>query len=351
MSRVTRAWRAMVAALWVAAAPAAAAPERLGPAEIVVDAGSGRVLHARDADRSRRPASIAKVMTLFLAFDALDAGRLRPDTRLAVSGVAASREPSRLGLRRGASISVDEAMRAVAVKSANDAAVVLAEGIAGDEARFAALMTAKARALGMDRTVFGNASGLPDRRTRTTARDIATLARAVLRDHPDRYALFGRRAFVWHRQSHANHNQLLGRVTGVDGIKTGYTAEAGFTLAASARRGGRRVIAVMLGAPSRRARDDRVGALIEQGFAELAARTAGREMAMASRHGAPAGSVKRPAGPEAEEGAIRKVRSLGSTVGLSAAPMKTKPARVGVSATRRDAPGASRKRRVSLATL
>ncbi|WP_375404126.1 D-alanyl-D-alanine carboxypeptidase family protein [uncultured Sphingomonas sp.] len=253
-------------------APALARP---APAEIVIEAGSGRVLHARDADRSRQPASIAKVMTLFLVFDALDAGRLREDKRLVVSRFAASREPSRLGLRAGEKMTVRNAMRAVAVQSANDAAVVLAEAVAGDERRFAALMTAKARALGMADTVFGNATGLPDARTRTTARDIAVLARGILRAHPDRYALFGRREIKWNDRSMTNHNHLLGRVTGVDGIKTGYTARAGFTLAASAKRDGRRLIAVVLGATSRQARDDRVGELLERGFLGRLERSAG----------------------------------------------------------------------------
>ena len=232
-----------------------------------MEADTGRVLHARGADRSRQPASIAKVMTLFLLFDALDAGRLREDGTLRVSRVAASQPATRLGLREGQTVTVRQAMRAVAVKSSNDAAVVLAEKLGRDERRFAALMTAKARAIGMRNTVFGNATGLPDRRTRTTARDIATLSRAILRAHPGRYALFGRRAIRWNDRSMANHNHLLGRVTGVDGIKTGYTARAGYTLAASARRGKRRLIAVLLGAPSGRARDDRVGALLERGFA------------------------------------------------------------------------------------
>lgn len=260
--------RALAAALAIGA-PAAAAPARPGTAEIVVEVGSGRVLYARSADRLRRPASIAKVMTLFLVFDALDSGRLRLDQRLTISRSAASQAPVRLGLRAGASITVRDAMHAVAIKSANDAAVVLAEKLGMDERRFAKLMTAKARAIGMRSTVFGNASGLPDKRTWTTARDISTLAHAILEAHPNRYPIFGRRALVWNEQSYANHNHLLGRVTGVDGIKTGYTAEAGFTLAASAKRAGRRLIAVALGFPTARARDDRVGALIENGFQKM----------------------------------------------------------------------------------
>ena len=204
------------------------APAHARPAvsEIVVEARTGRVLHARDADRSRRPASIAKVVTLFLVFDALDAGELRLGRRIKISRRAASREPSRMGLRAGTRMTVSDAMRGVAVQSANDA-VVLAEALAGDERRFARLMTAKARRLGMRHTVFGDATGLPDTGTRTTARDVAMLARELLRTHPDRYPLFGRRAIRWGGRTMANHNRLLGRVAGVDGIKTGYTARPG----------------------------------------------------------------------------------------------------------------------------
>ena len=288
IGRTCQLWLAVVGLVTAGlATPAAARPPL---AEIVMEADTGRVLHAKGADESRRPASIAKVMTLFLLFDALDAGRLRPDQRLKVSKAAASQAPTRLGLRPGNSISVQEAMRAVAVKSANDAAVVLAERLGGDEQRFAALMTAKARALGMNSTVFGNATGLPDRRTKTTARDIARLSRAILRAHPGRYALFGRRTVQWKERSYANHNRLLGRVTGVDGIKTGYTAAAGFTLAASAKRKGRRLIAVVLGADSGAARDQRVGSLLERSFAQVertAASGRGKSAAVLANAGRP----------------------------------------------------------------
>ena len=289
--------------LLTAVVDAPSAFARPGTAEIVMEAGTGRVLHARGADQSRKPASIAKVMTLFLVFDALDSGKLRQDQTLKVSRAAASQPATRLGLRAGAALSVRNAMRAVAVKSSNDAAVVLAEKLAGDERRFAALMTAKARAIGMRNTVFGNATGLPDRRTRTTARDIATLSRAILRAHPNRYALFGRRAIRWNERSMANHNHLLGRVTGVDGIKTGYTDRAGYTLAASAKRGNRRLIAVVLGAPTGRARDDRVGALLERGFAGRLERSAAVEGERGTRASAARGTTR-------TRGAARRLASL-----------------------------------------
>ena len=303
------AWRSVGLALAFAiSAPSANAAPRPGAAEIVVDAGSGRVLHARGADRLRRPASIAKVMTLFLVFDAIDAGKLRLDQRLTVSRRAASQVPTRLGLRPGATLTVRQAMRAVAVKSANDAAVVLAEALAVSERGFAERMTAKARKIGMKDTVFGNASGLPDKRTWTTARDIATLARAILKAHPDRYALFGRRTLQWNDRSWPNHNHLLSRRTGVDGIKTGYTDEAGYTLAASAKRNGRRLIAVALGFRSWQARDGRVGALLETGFADMFARAEPRRQSRATRL-AQAAEPKRPI--EAKRGAARKTRERG----------------------------------------
>ncbi len=268
MKVIARARRALgVASLCLGLVLPTAVSARPAPSEILIEAGSGKVLHAYGADELRRPASIAKVMTLFLVFDALDSGKLHLHQALKISDAAASQEPSRLGLWSGRTIPVETAMRAVAIKSANDAAVVLAEALARNEQQFARLMTRKARALGMVDTEFGNATGLPDRKTRTTARDIAVLARAIIMSHPDRYPLFGRRTLVWNEQSIANHNHLLGRVTGVDGIKTGYTAQAGFTLAASAKRNGRRLIAVVLGEPSRKTRDDRVGTLLESGFA------------------------------------------------------------------------------------
>lgn len=273
------------------AVPVAARAPR---SEILIDASTGVVLRATGADLPRPPASIAKVMTLYLAFDAIKAGRLRLSDPVVMTRHAAGQAPTKLGLRVGQSIPVETAIRAIAVKSANDVAVALAEKIAGNEVAFAGRMTDKARALGMSQTVFGNASGLPDRQTRTTARDIATLARAMVRDHPRYYPVFGTRSIVWRSQLIPSHNHLLGRVMGVDGIKTGYTDSAGFTLAASAKRGGRRLIAVILGASSRQNRDDRAGQLLELGFAMLRRVATGR--------GSPLAAEVRRSGPRAEGG-------------------------------------------------
>jgi D-alanyl-D-alanine carboxypeptidase (penicillin-binding protein 5/6) len=250
---------ALAAALPAAAqAPATAtASSLLGQpkyAAMLLDAKSGEVLYTRQADATRFPASITKVMTLYLAFEQMAAGRLKLSDRIVISRTAANARPSKLGLKPGETISVDECIRAIALKSANDMAVALAEHLGGSESAFASTMTARARSLGMSGTTFVNASGLPDPRHVSTARDIATLSRAMIRSFPQYYGYFQQQQFTWGAQTMTNHNKLLGAMPGVDGIKTGFTNAAGFTLAASAVRDGRRLIAVVLGGPSGRAR-------------------------------------------------------------------------------------------------
>ncbi len=236
-------------------------------AAIVVDARSGKVLFARAADAPRYPASISKVMTLYLLFRELKAGRLTLRSRLRVSRHAALKPPSKLGLLPGQAISVDQAIRALAVKSANDVATVVAENLAGTEAAFARRMTRMARALGMTRTTFRNASGLPSPPNVSTARDLATLSLRLMRDFPYYYRkYFGLKHFTWRGKRLRNHNHLLWRVRGMDGIKTGYTRAAGSNLAASVRRGNRRIVAVVLGAPSSRWRNRYMAQLIERAF-------------------------------------------------------------------------------------
>lgn len=237
---------------------------------ILMDARDGSILYAENAGIVRRPASLTKMMTLFLTFDALDAGRLRPGDAVRISRHAASQKPSRVGLAPGSTMTVEQAIRAVAVLSANDVAVALAERLGGSEDRFARMMTAKARDLGLDDTSFTNATGLPGANL-TTAQDMARLSLALLRDHPRRYAVFGTRTFSWAGRRVQNHNHLLGAFQGADGIKTGYTAEAGFALAASAKRSGRRLIAVVIGERSIQLRDRRVARMLEEGFEDLAA--------------------------------------------------------------------------------
>ncbi len=235
-------------------------------ASIIVDADTLEILHARQIDGLRYPASLTKMMTLYLVFDALERGEISLNEPLSVSARAMNAAPVKLGLKRGQTITTDQAITALTVVSANDAAVVLAERLGGTMPEFARLMTAKAKALGMQRTVFRNANGLPDPGQFTTARDMAKLASALLRNHAKYYHYFGQRRFNWHGRTYRNHNTLLGKVEGVDGFKTGYTNASGYNLVISAKRHGHRLIAVVLGGASGRARDQHMADLIERGF-------------------------------------------------------------------------------------
>jgi len=235
-------------------------------AAIVVDARTGQVLIDQDADAIVHPASLTKMMTLYLAFDALEDGRLSLDQQLPVSSFAESMSPTKLGLRAGQTLKVETAILGLVTKSANDAAVVLAEALGGTESRFAEMMTRKARELGMRRTVYRNASGLPNMEQVTTARDYAALSRALMRDHAKYYPYFSRRNFVYGGRTLANHNHLMSRYEGMDGIKTGYTVASGFNLAASAVRDGRRLVGVVMGGKSAGSRDNKMAALLDQAF-------------------------------------------------------------------------------------
>ena len=239
-------------------------------ASIVIEYDTGRVLHETNADTRNYPASLAKMMTLYLAFEALERGDLTLDQRLKVSRRAAGMPASKLGLKRGGTISVENAILALVTRSANDAAVVVAEALAMKETKFARMMTKKARALGMKRTNFRNASGLPNRRQLSTARDMAVLARALIRDHPEYYRLFATKEFVYNGRKHRNHNRLLRRYAGTDGIKTGYIRASGFNLVASVTREGRRLIAVVFGGKTPRSRDRHISKLLDRSFAKLA---------------------------------------------------------------------------------
>ena len=236
-------------------------------AAIVMDATSGEILYQMRADSPRYPASITKIMTLYLTFEALATGKLHESDMVAVSSRAAAQSPTKLGLRAGDEIDVDDAMHAIAVISANDMAVAMAEKIGGgSEERFAAMMTMKAQELGMTHTRFVNANGLPDSRQITSAHDIAILCRAVLRDYPQYYHYFGTEEFSYRGRSWNNHNHLLGHMPGLDGFKTGFTNAAGYNLAASAVRDGRRLITVVLGGSSGAARNANVEDLLLTGF-------------------------------------------------------------------------------------
>jgi D-alanyl-D-alanine carboxypeptidase len=232
-------------------------------AAIVVDGNSGRTLYARNENELRFPASITKVMTLYLLFEQLEQGRLQLDSDIRVSAYAAAQKPTKLGLHPGETIRVDDAIKAVVTRSANDIAVAIAETIGGDEESFAGLMTLKAHALGMNSTHFANASGLPNGEQVTTARDLAILGRAVQERFPRHYHYFATHAFYYHGATIVNHNHLLDRVEGMDGIKTGYTRASGFNLLTSVKRDGHYIVAVILGGPSARARDKTMADLIE----------------------------------------------------------------------------------------
>jgi D-alanyl-D-alanine carboxypeptidase len=230
--------------------------------DIVIDANSGAVLHATNPDATRHPASLTKIMTLYLLFEQLEAGKLKLDTPLKVSAEAAGQNPTKLGLRPGTTLQVEDAIKGMVTRSANDAAVVVAEAIAGEEEQFAKLMTRKARALGMTHTVYRNASGLPDDDQVTSARDQSILGRAIQERFPRYYKYFSIRSFTFRGQAIANHNHLLGRVEGVDGIKTGYIGASGFNLVTSVHRGGRYLVAVVMGGSSAGSRDARMRELI-----------------------------------------------------------------------------------------
>ncbi|MDZ5647946.1 D-alanyl-D-alanine carboxypeptidase family protein [Nitrospirillum sp. BR 11828] len=236
-------------------------------AAIVVDAETGQVLHAAGADTQNYPASLTKMMTLYLLFDALDAGRVTLDTPFKVSAHAAAQAPSKLGLDAGDTIRVRDAILALVTKSANDVAVTVGENLGGSEPRFAQMMTAKARALGMSRTTFRNASGLPNTGQVTTARDLARLAQALIHDHAKQYAYFKTASFTYNGETMANHNHLMARYPGMDGIKTGFINASGFNLVGSAVQDGRRLIAVVMGGSSAVWRDNRMADLLDEGFA------------------------------------------------------------------------------------
>jgi D-alanyl-D-alanine carboxypeptidase len=250
--------------------PAAAAPIN---AHIVIDAASGQVLLESNADAITYPASLTKMMTLYLLFDALHSGEVKLDQPLAISWNAAHKPSTNLALSVGETITVRQAISAMIIHSANDAATVVAEAISGSEVAFAQKMNAKAQALGMARSFFRNANGLPDPLQHTTARDIATLAMALHRDFPQFYPLFSETRFSFNGRSYFTKNRLLLRYPGADGLKTGYIHLSGFNLATSAMRNGRRLFAVILGGPSRSQRDAEMWALLDQGFGTITPKT------------------------------------------------------------------------------
>jgi len=282
---------------------------------ILLDAETGQVLSERNADVATYPASLTKMMTLYLTFDQLNQGKIRLDQPFVVSEEAASRAPSKLALTPGDSVPVRDLILGIVTKSANDAASVLAEGLAGSETNFVQYMNWKARQLGMQQTWYRNASGLPDPAQRTTARDVARLALALYHQFPREYRYFATREFEFRGEIVHGHNHLLDWYQGADGIKTGYVNASGFNLAASAVRDGRRLIGVIMGGRSWHSRDEEMASLLDQGFAVLAARPAQPQntalVAAAAPPAAPPAAVT-PAAPAA-------------SVAVSAAPAPSGP--------------------------
>jgi len=233
---------------------------------IVIDAATGEVLSEYNADSPNYPASLTKMMTLYLTFDALERKQVSLDQRFAVSAHAAAQEPTKLDLKAGDTIALHDLILGIVTQSANDAAVVLAEGLAGSESAFAARMTQTAHAMGMENTNFHNASGLPDPLQRTTARDLSILARHLYLDFPREYAYFGTEEFKYRGVNYSNHNHLMSSFAGMDGIKTGFIRASGFNLAASAVRNQRRLIGIVMGGQSAHARDLKMASLLNAAF-------------------------------------------------------------------------------------
>ncbi len=253
----------LLAAVFLATSASAKSERK---AAIVVDAVSGEVLYEKQADRRHYPASLTKMMTLYLLFDAVERGQLSMNSRLPVSKHAAAQPPSKVGVKAGGSITVEQAVRSLAIKSGNDVAVVVAEALGGSEAGFGRKMTAMARKLGMWRTSFFNASGLPDKRQLSTPRDMAKLSRALLYDFPRFYHYFSAPGFSYEGRQFNSHNRLLYSYGGADGIKTGYTRAAGYNISVSAVRGGRRLIAVVFGADSSGKRNTWAASLLDRAY-------------------------------------------------------------------------------------
>lgn len=285
-------------------------------AEIVIDANTGYVFSEKNADKRLYPASLTKMMTLYLTFDALERGTLSKNQRLTVSKHASRQEPSSLALAEGETIRVEDCILGVATKSANDCAVVLAEGIGGSEPRFAAIMTAKARQLGMRNTNFVNASGLFNPLQYSSARDMAILSQALLQDHPRYYRYFSTASFTYHGETHLNHNKLMATYRGMDGLKTGYVYASGYNLAASAVRNNTRLIGVIFGGRTAMSRNKAMAQLLDQAFEDsrgaprvAAART---QQVQLAAMGTP--TARPPVDEEAPEAGAQPLSAPGLTV-------------------------------------
>jgi len=305
-------------------------------ASFVIDANTGKTLYSRHADSPRYPASLTKMMTLYMLFEAMDQGKVSKSTRIVFSRHAASMQPTKLGVPAGKSISVETAILSLVTKSANDAAAAIGEHLGGTESNFAKMMTAKAHALGMSNTTFRNASGLPDSRQVTTARDMATLGIALQEHFPDKFKYFATPSFRYGNVTMRNHNRLLGRVRGVDGIKTGYTRASGFNLVSSVHTGGRSIVAVVMGGRSGSSRDahmqELLAATVSKGSKHkrggmLVARSGGTRFDLdpVSVAGLAPGDIPVPAFADRPVDAPAPVAAAAAVTNLAAAPAPRPP--------------------------
>lgn len=236
-------------------------------ASIIVDVNSGRVLSGARAYEARYPASLVKIMTIYMLFEALEDGKIKMSSKIYFSHRATSQPPTKLGIKQNDSITVKDAIRILVTKSANDVATAVAEFLGKSESRFAKMMTRKAHDLGMQRSQFRNASGLPNKRQKTTARDIATLVIALQRHFPQYYHFFALESFTYRGKTYKNHNKLLGKYPGVDGTKTGYIRASGFNLAVSVNRANARLVAVVFGGRTSKSRNAHMVKLLDKGLA------------------------------------------------------------------------------------
>jgi len=343
-------WPAMAALALLVALPTVARAQ-IGSdrySSIVVDVASGSVLEEANPDAQRYPASLTKLMTLYMTFEALRDRRIALDDLVPVSAHAASMEPSKLGLVPGTRITVQQAILGLVTKSANDAAAALAELLGGSEDRFAQMMTLRARAMGMAHTTFANASGLPDDRQMTTARDLALLARRLVTDFPNDYRYFSTPSFVFDRRVIYNHDMMLKEYPGADGMKTGYTEAAGHNLVTSAVRGGVRLIGVVLGAGSNGARDEHMVALLNQGFGEMGVPTGAPATQVASRVPSLIGSAHAATLSETHVAAAKPAASSGWGIQLGSFAAERTAREVAASAHRAAETGEVRIERISV---
>ncbi len=281
-SLISRAILSVALAIFLAVGATGQAAANPRYAAIVVDAKTGKTLFSRYADSPRYPASLTKMMTLYMVFEALSTGRISKSSKIPVSKNAAAEAPSKLGLKPGSTIAVEHAILALVTKSANDVATAVGEYLGGSESGFARMMTEKARALGMNSTTFRNAHGLPNSAQKTTARDMARLGLALREHYPQYYGYFSTRSFTYGGKKYGNHNRLLGRVKGMDGIKTGYTRASGFNLVSSVEANGRSIVAVVMGGRTSQTRNEHMAEIIA-GYMPRASRRGGGNI-IASRN-------------------------------------------------------------------